>query len=103
MHKKYNNDSCTTMSLNCQSLNAKFPHIQFLVDSFEEANKPVQMLCLQETWIENFDHIDIAQFHIDNYHLVTKNRHASAHGELAFYIHKNWNFKTRTGTIESLH
>ena len=45
----------------------------------------------------------MAQFHIENYHLVTKNRHASAYGGLAFYIHKNWNFKTRTDTIESLH
>ena len=98
-----NNDSCTIISLNCQSLNAKFPDIKLLLDTFEEANKPVQVLCLQETWIENSDLIDMAQFHIENYHLVTKNRHASAHGGLAFYIHKNWNFKTMTDTIESLH
>ena len=84
-------------------LNAKFPHIKLLLDSFEEANKPVQMLFLQETWVENSDLIDMAQFHIDNYYLITKNRHASAHGGLAFCIHKNWNFKTRTDTIESLH
>ena len=80
------------MSLNCQSLNAKFPHIKLLLDSFEEANKPVQVLCLQETWIENSDLIDMALFHIDNYYLVTKNRHASAHAGLALYIHKNLNF-----------
>ena len=101
--RNINNDSCTIMSLNCQSLNAKFPDIKLLLDTFEEANKPVQVLCLQETWIENSDLIDMAQFHIENYHLVTKNRHASAHGGLAFYIHKNWNFKTRTDTIESLY
>ena len=41
-----NNDSCTIMSLNCQSLNAKFPDINLLLDTFEEANKPVQVLCL---------------------------------------------------------
>ena len=45
----------------------------------------------------------MAQFHIENYHLVTKNRHASAHGGLAFYIHKNWNFKVNSDTIESLY
>ena len=101
--RNINNDSCTIMSLNCQSLNAKFPDIKLLLDTFEEANKPVQVLCLQETWIENSDLIDMAQFHIENYHLVTKNRHASAHGGLAFYIHNNWNFKTRTDTIESLY
>ena len=94
------NDSCTIMSLNCQSLNAKFPHIKLLLDSFEEANKPVQVLCLQETWIENSDLIDMAQFHIENYHLVTKNRHASVHVGL-YHIHKNWNFKINSDTIES--
>ena len=36
-------------------------------------------------------------------HLVTKNRHASAHGGLAFYIHKNWNIKVNSYTIESLY
>ena len=67
----------------------KIPHMKLLLDLFEEAKKPVQVLCLQETWIENSDLIDMAQFHIKNYHLVTKNRHASAHGGLACYIHKN--------------
>ena len=28
------NDSCTIMSLNCQRLNAKFPDIKLLLDSF---------------------------------------------------------------------
>ena len=43
----------------------------------------------------------MTQFYIESYHLVTKNRHASAHGGLAFYMHKT--FKTRTYAIESLH
>ena len=43
----------------------------------------------------------MAQFHIDNYQLVTKNRYASAHGGLAFYIHKSWNFKIRQDTTDS--
>ena len=75
--RNINGDSCTIMSLNCQSLNAKFPDIKLLLDSFEEAYKPVQVMCLQETWIENSDLIDMAQFHIDNYRLVTKNRYAN--------------------------
>ena len=54
------------MSLNCQSLNAKFPHTKLLLDCFEETNKPVQVLCLQETWIKNSDLIDMAQVHIEN-------------------------------------
>ena len=99
--KSINTDSCTLISLNCQSLNAKFPEIKLLLDTFGELNKPIHVLCLQETWIENSDLIDMAQFHVDNYQLVTKNRYASAHGGLAFYIHKSWNFKIRQDTTDS--
>ena len=45
----------------------------------------------------------MAKFHIDNYHLLAKNRYASAHGGLAFYIHKDWNFKEKIDIIESPH
>ena len=64
-----------------------------MLDVFAEFNKAIQVLCLQETWFENSDLIDMGQFHIDDYHLITKNRYASNHGGLAFYIHKNWTFK----------
>ena len=39
-----NTDSCTVMSLNCQSLNAKFPQIKLLLDTFGEQNKPIHVL-----------------------------------------------------------
>ena len=79
---KIDTDTCTIMSLNCQSLNVK-------LDVFAEFNKPIQVLCLQETWFENSDPIDMGQFHIDDYHKITKSRYASNHGGLALYIHKN--------------
>ena len=43
----------------------------------------------------------MGQFHIDNYHLITRNRYANDHGGLAFYIHKNWNYKLREVIIDS--
>ena len=94
-------DTCTIMSLNCQSLNAKFSNIKLMLDIFAEFNKPIQVLCLQETWLENSDLIDMVQFHIDDYHLITKNRYASNQSGLAFYIHKNWNFKLKDDIIDS--
>ena len=98
---KIDTDTCTTMSLNCQSLNAKFSNIKLMLDVFAEFNKPLQVLCLQETWLENSDLIDMGQFYIDDYHLITKNRYASNHGGLAFYIHKNWTFKIKNDIIDS--
>ena len=61
-------DYCTIMSLNYQSLNAKFSNIKLMIDLFAESNKPIQVMCLQEKWLENVDLLDMGQFHIDNYH-----------------------------------
>ena len=60
-----------------------------MLDVFAKSNKPIQVLCLQETWLENSDRINMGYFHIDDYHLITKNRYVSNHGGPAFYIHKN--------------
>ena len=75
-------DTCTIMSMNCQSLGSKFDDIQ--------------VLCLQETWIEDADFLDLSLFQIQDYNLITQNRYASAHGGLAYYIHKNWAYTIRT-------
>ena len=83
------------------SLHAKFSQIKLLVDTFAENGTPIQVLCLKETWFENSDNIDLGLFHIDNYHFVTKNRYASAHGGLAYYIHSNWNYKVKSDTVDS--
>ena len=98
---KIDTDTCTIMSLNCQSLNAKFSDIKLMLYVFAKFNKPIQVLCLQEAWLENSDLIDMGQFHIDDYHQITKNRYASNHGGLAFYIYKNWNFKVKDDIIDS--
>ena len=98
-----NTDSCTIMSLNCQYLKSKFSQIKLLLDKFSESDKPIHVLCLQETWIEDSELIEMAQFHIDNYYFLVKNRYASAHGGLAIYIHKNWNLKGKTNIIELPH
>ena len=98
--QKIKSSSCTIMSINCQSLNAKFSKIKLLIDTFAEYGKPIQVLCIQETMFENTNLIDIGQFHIDNYHLLTKNRYASDHGGLACYIHKHWNYTIKPTLVE---
>ena len=96
-----NPKSCTIMSLNCQSLHAKFTLIEILLDTFAANDTPIQVLCLQETWFENSNQMDLGLYHIENYHLITKNRYASAHGGLAFYIHNNWNYMVKSDTDDS--
>ena len=45
--------------------------------------------------------MDLGLYHIQNYHLITKNRYTSHHGGLAFYIHNNWNYKVKSDTDDS--
>ena len=72
IHKTEPN-SCTIISINCQSLNAKFPKIKLLMDTeLAEYNKPIHVLCIQETWFKNTSLIDMGQFQIDDYNLITK-------------------------------
>ena len=52
-------------------------------------------------WFENTNLIDMGQFYIDNYHVLTKNRYASDHGGLACYIHKSWNYSIKPTLVES--
>ena len=37
------------LSLNCQSLNAKFDYIRLLIDKFMQKDCPLQAICLEET------------------------------------------------------
>ena len=83
--QKIESNSYTIMSINCQSLNAKFSKIKLLIDTFAEYGKPIQVPCFQETRFENTNLINMGQFHIDNYYLLTKNRYASDRGGLACY------------------
>ena len=78
-----------------------FDKCKVFVDTFAENGTHIQVLCLQETWFENSDNIDLGLYHIDNYYFVTKNRYAGAHGGLAYYIHSNWNYKVKSDTVDS--
>ena len=41
----------TVLTLNCQSLNAKFDQLKVMLASFSENNFNVHIICLQETWV----------------------------------------------------
>jgi len=79
------------MSLNCQSLNAKFVYIKVLLEQFMFNNCPIQALALQETWFSN--ETDLSLYHISGYQLISVGHHASSKGGIAIYLHDDWNYK----------
>ena len=58
------------MTLNCQSLNAKFDKIKVLLRYFKDNGLVIKCICLQETWIKsNHNNIqpDLSAFHLPGY------------------------------------
>ena len=57
------------LSLNCQSLHAKFDYIKLLTEKFMSKNCPLQVICLQETWFAS--NTDLSLYEMPGYHIVT--------------------------------
>ena len=71
----------SVLTLNCQSLNAKFDSLTLLIEELREQNFQFSAICLQETWLDN----DLSLFQIENYTLIAQGRHCCHHGGLIIY------------------
>ena len=76
------------LSLNCQSLHAKFDYIKLLTEKFMSKNCPLQVICLQETWFAS--NTDLSLHEMPGYHMINTGRCASNHGGLLIYLNKRW-------------
>ena len=63
--KNITTDYFSLLSLNCQSLNAKFVEIKNLISIFEEGGSSLDILTLSETWVKELH----PYFDIDGYNL----------------------------------
>ena len=61
------------MSLNCQSINAKFDDLQLFINRFNERGF-LSIICLQETWTLN--NCDISLYQLPNYNYFIKENNA---------------------------
>ena len=96
---KGKNNNFTVLSLNIQSLNAKFDQPKFLLHLLQENSCHISAICLQETWLREDANIDLLS--LENYNLISQGKRCSAHGGLAIYLHENFNFKTVPSPIIS--
>ena len=76
--------SFSVMSLNCQSINAKFDEFQLFINRINKFN-PIGAICLQETWTSESD--DISLYEISNYNLFHRGKLCCNHGGLFIYVH----------------
>ena len=89
-YMKNNKNRFTILSLNCQSINAKFNEISLLVNSLTEANLPLSAICLQESWLKDQN---TTLYDIPNYNIISQKATCSKHGGLIIYLHKRFSFK----------
>ena len=111
-HSKYYNDvdfknvlhnansKISMLSLNCQSINAKFDKLKiFLCDVNKD--HPISVICIQESW--GHEEMEMSYFSPSNYSMVYKNRRLSTHGGLILYIHDDFAFKELNNEIAISH
>ena len=79
-----NQDKFIILSLNCQSLNAKFNELRRYVELYAENLCSPTVICLQETWLH--ENSDISLLQLPGYQLVWRPRSCSAHGGVTFYL-----------------
>ena len=101
-HSKYYNDvefrnvlhntnsKISILSLNSQSINAKFDQLKISLDNIN-MECPISVICIQESWTH--EGIEMSQFSLPNYTMLFKNRRLSTHGGFIIYIHHDFAYK----------
>ena len=92
------NSKMCILSLNCQSINAKFDKLKMFIDYVNDQS-PISVVCIQESWAHN--EIDMNYFSIPNYTMVNKNRRLSTHGGLITYIHNDFAYRELNNELPS--
>ena len=87
---KLKKDSFIVISLNCQSLRAKFNQLKVYLELFQRNNISISAICLQETWLSDQDDVSLLQ--LEGYTLISKGKSCSAHGGVAIYLHNRFKY-----------
>ena len=86
------------LSLNCQSINAKFDKLKMFIDYVNDQS-PVSVICIQVSWAHN--EMDMNYFSIPNYTMINQNRPLSTHGGLVTYIHNDFAYRELNNELPS--
>ena len=90
--------SLNILSLNCQSLNAKFNELQIFIE--EMCHDQFGVICLQESWLA--DNFEYSMFNLRNYSMIKQGKLCSEHGGLIIYVHDRYDISAPLTLIESV-
>ena len=67
------------LSLNCQSINAKFDKLKLFLDDVNKGH-PIAAICIQESW--GHEEMEMSYFSLPIFSTVVKYRRLNTHGGL---------------------
>ena len=85
------NNKFVIMSLNCQSLRAKFNNLLIYLDNLPI--KPIALL-MQETWIKEGEYT--SHLNIPGYKMISQPCRITSHGGLTIYVNAQWSVRSLT-------
>ena len=86
-------DSFFLLSLNIQSIRAKFEKLMALSKYLSEKDCTLSAICLQETWLKDSD--DVSLLHIPGYDLIHQGARCSDHGGLIVYLSDQFTYRLK--------
>ena len=89
-----NNSNFSILSLNVQSINAKFDELKITIEQINQVHT-ISVIDIQESWLENDSNINLYQ--LDNYNLISKSKYSSEHGGLLIYVHTEFEYEPLPG------
>ena len=84
------------LSMNIQSVNAKFDEFQSFVSRMNIIN-PISAICLQECWLGDAD--NVTMFNLENYEMTFLPKSCCAHGGLIINVHKQFECRMMTEVV----
>lgn len=84
-------DEFTILSLNVQSLNAKFANLLLFLEHLRSHGFEFSCICLQETWLHNDSNLSLLQ--IKDYVCISQGNFCSSHGGLLIYLNAKFKHK----------
>ena len=79
----------SVLSMNIESINAKFKELQAFIHMVNENNLELSAICIQESWLSEND--DYALVQLDNYTCIVRGKKCSIKGGLIIYLHNKFN------------
>ena len=77
------------ISLNAQSMNAKFDSLLILLEIARQQNITIHVMCIQDSWLD--ENCDLSLYQIEGYTCLSQGKRCSSHGGLMTYVNSQYN------------